>query len=100
MAVSVMPDAIWFEGEDHIRRYQSSDWAERAWCESCGSALYYRLTVEDHGPRTFEMSLGLFEAPEAFPLTKEIYIDHKPVTYGLTGDRPRLTQAEHEARFR
>lgn len=99
LAVSVQPDAISFEGVDSIRRFGSSDWAERAWCADCGSTLYYRLTVEDYGPRTYEMSLGLFETPEAFPLTKEIYIDRKPATYAFAGARTRLTKAEFEARL-
>lgn len=97
LAVSIPPDAIRFEGAENIRTFASSEWAERAWCGVCGSTLYYRLAVEGFGPRTYEMSLGLFEDPGAFPLAKEIFIDRKPANYAFAGDRPRLTEAEHLA---
>lgn len=95
LAVSVLPGDIRFEGADKIRTYPSSEWAERAWCDQCGSALYYRLTVEDHGPRTYEMALGLFDLPDAFPVAKEIFIDRKPSAYAFTGEHRRLTEREH-----
>lgn len=99
LSVSVPPNRIRFEGDENIRHFRSSDWAERAWCDRCGATLYYRVTLADYAPANYEMSLGLFDEPERFPLTKEIYIDRKPSTYAFAGDRPRLTEAEHEARF-
>lgn len=97
LAVSIAPDAIRFEGEENIRRYASSDWAERAWCDRCGATLYYRLSVDGFGPRTYEMALGLFDDPDAFPMAKEIYVDRKPTAYAFAGDHRRLTGAEHLA---
>src|SRR4051812_42402432 len=61
VCVSVLPENIRFEGAESIRTYRSSDWAERAWCDRCGTTLYYRLTIDDFGPRTYEMALGLFD---------------------------------------
>ena len=29
--------------EEHIATYQSSDWAERAFCSMCGSNLWYKF---------------------------------------------------------
>lgn len=97
LAVSVPADRIAFKGLDHIARFQSSDWAERAWCDRCGSTLYYRVTLDAYQPAAYELSLGLFDNPDRFALTKEIYIDRKPATYAFAGERPRLTEAEHEA---
>ena len=34
---------ITFTGEDHIKRYTSSEWAERGFCDQCGSTLFYHL---------------------------------------------------------
>ena len=43
------------------------------------------MTLEAYQPAAYELSLGLFDAPELFPLTKEIYIDRKPATYAFAG---------------
>lgn len=32
-----------FTGEENITVYQSSEWAERGFCNKCGSHLFYRL---------------------------------------------------------
>ncbi len=97
LAVSLGPDAVTFEGAENIRTYASSDWAERAWCGLCGSTLYYRLSVEGYGPRTYEMALGLFDDPDAFPMAKEIFVDRKPAAYAFAGHHRRLTEAEFMA---
>ena len=97
LAVSIAPDAVSFEGQENIRHYASSDWAERAWCDRCGATLYYRLSVDGFGPRTYEMALGLFDDPGAFPMAKEIFVDRKPAGYAFAGTHPRLTEAEHLA---
>jgi hypothetical protein len=99
MGVSVMPEDIRFEGAESIRTYRSSEWAERAWCDRCGTTLYYRLTVEGFGPPTYEMALGLFDAPDGFLLSREIYVDRKPDGFAFAGEHERLTKAEVEARF-
>lgn len=97
MCVSVLPEDIRFTGAENIRTYRSSEWAERGWCDRCGTTLYYHLTVDGFGPKTYEMALGLFDAPSGLPLTKEIYIDRKPDGFAFAGDHRRLTKAEVEA---
>src|SRR5690349_2900948 len=45
------------DGADHIRVFRSSEWAERAFCNQCGTHLYYLLrSTNDH-----EVSIGLFQ---------------------------------------
>lgn len=97
MAVSVLPGDIHFEGVEHIRTFPSSEWADRAWCDLCGATLYYRLRTGEFGPRSYEMALGLFDEPDAFPVAKEIFIDRKPSTFALLGHHPRLTEQEYRA---
>jgi hypothetical protein len=99
LGVSVLPDDVRFEGAEHIRTYQSSEWAERAWCDRCGTTLYYHLTADGFGPKTYEMALGLFDEPDGLPLTKEIYIDRKPDGFAFAGEHERQTKAEVEAGF-
>ena len=84
-----------FTGGEHISTYDSSDWAERAFCAICGSALYYR--VKESG--MLVVSVGLFDDAEAFRMTGEIFIDRKPGGYDFAGDHPRLTEAETFAQF-
>lgn len=96
VCVTVPPDDIRFEGAENIRSYRSSEWAERAWCERCGTTLYYHLLV---GPQNYEVALGAFDAPNGVPMTLEIFIDRKPDGYAFAGDHPRWTKAETEAAF-
>ncbi|PYE84393.1 GFA family protein [Pseudoroseicyclus aestuarii] len=95
MAVSVPAEGLAVTGDWHIGTYQSSCWAERAFCRQCGSALWYRVT--DPGKRerdVFEVLLGLFDDPSGIAMTGEIFIDRKPEAYALHGDHPRRTEAE------
>ena len=39
--------AVTISGEEHVRRYGSSEWAERAFCSECGTHLFYRLKQTD-----------------------------------------------------
>jgi hypothetical protein len=99
ISVPVAREALSWQGEDAIEVYRSSDWAERAFCRRCGSALYYHATVEGPQERMFFLALGLFDEPDGLPLASEIYIDSKPAAYAFAGERKRMTKAEVEAMF-
>jgi hypothetical protein len=85
--------AVTFKGEDEIRRYPSSDWAERGFCGRCGSNLFYRLKEPDH----YVLCMGAFDDESVFELAGEIYIDEKPPGYSFAGDHPRQTGEEFMA---
>ena len=91
MAASV--GAVHFDGEEHVGRYASSDWAERGFCIKCGTCLFYRLMEPDH----YVLWVGAFDDPEPFALSGEIFVDEKPSGYEFAGDHPRLTAAEFMA---
>ncbi len=75
-------------GAEHIQRYASSDWAERGFCNKCGTTLFYHLTV---GPQDYIYSAGLFNDYE-FEITSEIFIDAKPDFMGfLSNDSIKKT---------
>ncbi|OSP54436.1 GFA family protein [Pseudoruegeria sp. SK021] len=80
-----------------VKTFRSSDWAERAWCDTCGSTLWYKLTLPGH--ERYAVSAGLFDAAGDLPLTKEIYIDCKPGGYAFAGDHQTMTKQEVEAMF-
>ncbi|MFK7862715.1 MAG: GFA family protein [Pseudohongiellaceae bacterium] len=81
---------IEIKGQDSVSVYQSSDWAERAFCKSCGSHLYYKITATgDH-----MVPPGLIENREELVLTTEVFIDEKPDFYSFSGNTNKLTGTE------
>ena len=95
LAVSVPGPAVSFTGEEHVGRYASSEWAERAWCTRCGSGLWFRASGKD----AYEVPIGLFDDTSGFRMTGEIWIDRKPEAYAFAGEHPRETEAEVLARY-
>ncbi|MEQ8368838.1 MAG: GFA family protein [Roseicyclus sp.] len=79
-----------------VARYAASDFAERAFCPTCGSHLWMRDTVEPGSD--YEFMPGLFPAARDFPLISEIYIDHAPTYAALVGEHRRATRADYEAK--
>jgi hypothetical protein len=77
-----------------VTRYQSSSFAERAFCAVCGSHLWLRDTGPDE--TTHELMPGLFDAAKDWPLRSEVYSDRAMASVQLAGDHPRASQAEYE----
>lgn len=100
LEVSVPTGSVTWQGEDHIATRRTSDWAERAWCRECGSALYYKVTMTGEFAGNFDIPLGLFDDPDPFTMTHEIYIDKKPESFSFAGDdRKLLTRQDCIDRF-
>lgn len=81
--------------EGPARSFRSSDWAERGFCEVCGSTLWYG-TVHD-GARY--LAAGLFDNAAGKAVDVEYYIEKCPLGYGVKGDHKRMTEAETIAFF-
>ncbi|TNJ45070.1 GFA family protein [Phaeobacter sp. B1627] len=77
------------------KSYRSSDWAERGFCEICGSTLWYG-TVHD-GAR--HPAAGLFENAAGAPLKLEFFEDMTPDGYDLSGNHRKMTTEETIAMF-
>ncbi len=86
---------IEIEGADNISVYRSSEWAERAFCKTCGSNLYYRLI--DAG--SYSICAGILEDQESLVLDSQFFIDEKPAYYDFANDTEKLTGAEVFARY-
>ena len=82
-------DAV-VEGEDTITEYQSSAWARRAFCNQCGSSLWFRFLPT--GKRSF--SAGLFDGAAHKHIEKEIFVDERADWCRIEGDHQRQTGAE------
>lgn len=57
------------EGAENISRYQSSEWAQRAFCRQCGTDLFVQAGDD------YYVNAGLFADHAAFGLTMQIFID-------------------------
>lgn len=81
---------IVFEGRENITVYDSSDWAERGFCNRCGSHLFYRLKdSQEH-----EIPAGLFENQDDFSFELQVFVDSKPSFYSFANETKRMTEAE------
>ncbi|MBW2244172.1 MAG: GFA family protein [Deltaproteobacteria bacterium] len=85
--------SVEYSGEENIAVYGSSEWAERGFCKTCGTNLFYRF--KESGQHV--LWSGTFDDPAAFRLVGEIYIDEKPAGYAFAGDHIRQTGAEFMA---
>jgi len=83
-------ESVEVSGEDSITAYQSSDWAERAFCSKCGSNLWFRF--KPTGNRSF--LAGLFDVPEGFGIKHQIFVDEKPDWYDIAQQSPMKTGPE------
>lgn len=84
-----------FDGEEHIARYRSSEWAERGFCGQCGSNLFFHYLPNG----SYGLLAGLFPDAALEPLSEEIFIEEKPDYYAFAGDSETLTGAEVMAKF-
>jgi len=84
-----------FLGEENIARYRSSEWAERGFCRTCGSNLFFHYIPEG----SYGLLAGLFPNDALEPLSEEIFIEEKPDYYEFAGDAERLTAAEVKAKY-
>jgi hypothetical protein len=78
------------EGEPALGVYASSPHGERVFCPTCGSSLFWRMRDGSHT----EVAAQAFDDPSDLELTKEVFIDSKPPTYGFANETRKLTGAE------
>ncbi len=92
LAVHCEPN-VRFTGD--VRSYRSSEWAERGFCPTCGTHLFYRLLQTGE----YILGAGLFEPGQDFVMTGQIFIDEKPGYYAFANETPTLTGTEVFAQF-
>lgn len=86
---------VGFGGTTEPQRYQSSEWAERGFCPTCGTHLFYHLLPSDE----YILPAGLFQTGEAFRFASQIFIDEKPAFYDFRNQTPVMTGEEVFAQF-
>ncbi|MDW3118737.1 GFA family protein [Roseovarius pacificus] len=94
LGLEVGADAVTFSGAEEPKTYASSDWAERGFCATCGSSLFYRITAPGPHQGHYAFGLGTLDDADGIALTSEIFIDEKPDGYSFAGDTTKMTGAE------
>lgn len=98
--VVVPADGMILKGDDKLSVYTSSEWAERAFCATCGSSLFYRVTAEGPMHGEYHIGLGTLDDPRGIEFETEYFIDLKPDAYGFAGTgRVQMTEAQVLALF-
>ena len=84
-----------FEGKEHISIFDSSDWAERGFCQKCGTHLFYRLKDGEH----YAIPVGLLDGDIEWRFSEQIFIDQKPSFYSFAEKTRDLTGEEVFAQY-
>lgn len=79
-----------FEGEEHVVRYASSDWAERGFCGKCGTHLFYHLK----GHNKYILPVGLLDTDVELDFDHQIFIEKKPGYYSFANETKNMTGEE------
>ena len=93
--ISVSPDQSSIKVTGPAKSFRSSDWAERGFCTTCGSTLWYG-TVHD-GARY--LAAGLFDNAGGGTVSCEYFSDQCPAGYRLENVDKRMTTEETIAYF-
>lgn len=88
MSIPTEPGSVRVTGP--ARSFRSSDWAERGFCGTCGSTLWY-MTSHD---QQRQLAAGLFDNAGGATMSVEFFADAAPEGYALAGDHRKLTTEE------
>lgn len=80
-------DSLVFDDETTLGVYGSSEWAERGFCNQCGSTVFWRL--KDRSANI--VAIDLFDDPGELKLDHEVFIDEKPGYYSFAEKTHQLT---------
>jgi hypothetical protein len=81
--------------ETQLGVYRSSEWAERCFCNRCGSVLFYRMVGKDFSA----ISAESLDDRSGLTLASQIFIDEKPAYYDFANKTHDMTGAEVFAAF-
>lgn len=85
------------QGGESLTWFRGSEWAERGFCNKCGTSLFYRLANQ---PELFTaIAIDALDDADGFALQRHIYVDAQPDRYAFAGSQPRVTEKELLAEF-
>jgi len=86
---------VQIEGEENLTVFASSPWAERGFCNKCGTNLFYRIKeTQQH-----MVSVGLFDDVENLSFDNQVFVDEKPPFYRFANETNDMTGAEIFAKY-
>ncbi len=94
MAVDCGSD-VDFENVETLTVFNSSDWAERGFCGTCGTHLFYRLKESDQ----YMMPAGTLNIESDCNFDQQVFIEEKPSYYTFSNKTKDMTGAELFALF-
>jgi hypothetical protein len=83
-ATNVSDDKLRLINSDTLTWYQSSDFAKRGFCSSCGSALFWKHNKDDFT----SILAGSIDGPTGLEISEHIFVDDKPDWYEITDGKP------------
>ena len=81
---------IEIEGSEHVAVFDSSKWAERGFCSTCGTNLFYRLKQNQQ----YMVPAGLLDGYEGAQFDHQLFIDQKPAYYAFANETENMTGAQ------
>ena len=84
----VPDDQLTLTAQDGLRWYRSSDRAQRGFCGTCGSFLFWKA----EGEAATSIAMGALDAPTGLHLARHIFVADKGDYYDITDDLPRRAQ--------
>ncbi|MFD1624530.1 GFA family protein [Azospirillum griseum] len=80
--VSLPRPAVVFDAEDSLRWFRSSDHAQRGFCGTCGSSLFW---MGDSGGR-LDVAAGCLDAPTGLATLRHIFVADQGDYYRIPDD--------------
>ncbi|WP_212523676.1 GFA family protein [Actibacterium sp. MT2.3-13A] len=87
-STNVPKGALAVEGAENVTWFRSSETAERGFCSTCGSFLFWREPEGDH----IAVGMGAFESPTGTHLAIHIYVDDRGDYYEIADGLPQRAQ--------
>lgn len=95
-AITIEAESAGFKNEAELTIFNSSDWAERAFCAKCGTHMFYRLKDQSK----YYLPAGLFPKLEGkADMQLQIFVDQKPSYYEFANETKMMTGEEVFAMF-
>ncbi|MGA1741419.1 MAG: GFA family protein [Pseudohongiellaceae bacterium] len=82
-------------GSNQVSVFDSSEWAERGFCNQCGTHLFYRLKQS----KQYFLPAGIFDLDDELDFDHQVFIDKKPTYYHFANKTKDMTEEEVFAMF-
>lgn len=92
-AVNILESGISWPRTETLVWYQSSDFAERGFCGTCGSQIAWRM-FDPAVRNSASMMVGSFDDKDVLTLDRHIYVAHKASYYEITDDLPQYPDSD------